>query len=366
MNKVNSDNTYKDKAVLGGVSIVRNNDNTISISGAHYRSTTEGLKDLAKKAGMQIESKWNTQQLGKKLIDYVNAKQPQTIATNNETKTKGSEAKQTNNENHKTQNATNGSLKTEDKTEKKAEKKDKSKESAEKVDQSKNKKTDSQDKTKKRIVKVEHEFVDLGLPSGTLWAKYNIGAEENHRKGDFFKWGEVEPCEVYCSYNKRDGLWFIMPQKIEHRYLDTKGKCTKYNSSSDSGVVDNKTELEPIDDAATVQWGSLWRTPTVEEWKELFDNCRRTYYFQIGYCLTSRINGNYIFLPMRYYEDEENCRISMEIGQYLSTVENSIGRLSHKTFIRDHRKKDPEVSEELRVAYGSRESYPCFVRPVRK
>ena len=42
-----------------------------------------------------------------------------------------------------------------------------------------------------------HEWVDLGLPSGTLWATMNIGASSPEEYGDYFAWGETQPKEVY-------------------------------------------------------------------------------------------------------------------------------------------------------------------------
>lgn len=46
-----------------------------------------------------------------------------------------------------------------------------------------------------------HEYVDLGLPSGTLWATYNVGATSPYEKGDYFAWGEVEPREDFSWEN---------------------------------------------------------------------------------------------------------------------------------------------------------------------
>ena len=43
----------------------------------------------------------------------------------------------------------------------------------------------------------DHEYVDLGLPSGTLWATCNVGANAPEEYGDFFAWGETEPKDLY-------------------------------------------------------------------------------------------------------------------------------------------------------------------------
>ena len=75
---------------------------------------------------------------------------------------------------------------------------------------------------------------------------------------------------------------------------------TKYNTDSDYGTVDHRTALDLSDDAARMNWGSKWRMPTDEEWFELRNNCTWTWSTQNGkkgYVVTSRLNGNSIFLP---------------------------------------------------------------------
>ena len=89
-------------------------------------------------------------------------------------------------------------------------------------------------------------YVDLGLPSGLLWATYNVGAEKPEEVGGYFAWGEV---------------------KTNTRYQTSTYTVTRYNST------DGLKVLEAQDDAATVNLGEEWRTPTVEEWQELIDGC---------------------------------------------------------------------------------------------
>lgn len=105
-----------------------------------------------------------------------------------------------------------------------------------------------------------HEWVDLGLPSGTLWATMNVGAEAPEEYGDFFAWGETTPKKVYnwATYTLCGGTYKTL---------------TKYCTNSYYGSVDNKTELDPEDDAAYVLWGESWRMPTVEQMRELVENC---------------------------------------------------------------------------------------------
>lgn len=101
----------------------------------------------------------------------------------------------------------------------------------------------------------KYEYVDLGLPSGTLWATYNIGATKPEEIGNYFAWGETESRETYSESNYE---W----------YSEVSGYM-KYNSYKDT----LKT-LQPKDDVATVRWGADWRMPTQEEIVELTENCQ--------------------------------------------------------------------------------------------
>ncbi len=106
-----------------------------------------------------------------------------------------------------------------------------------------------------------HEYINLGLPSGTLWATCNVGANSPEEYGDYFAFGETEPKEFYAleTYKWGNG--------------ETNAFLTKYCTNSDWGIVDNKTILDKEDDAAFVNWGGNWRTPTLEEFQELMDYC---------------------------------------------------------------------------------------------
>ena len=128
--------------------------------------------------------------------------------------------------------------------------------------------------------------VDLGLPSGTLWADRNIGADSPEGYGDYFAWGETRPKSVYdwSTYKYCKG---------------SKYSLTKYNNIFIYGTVDNKTVLEPSDDAATANWGAAWRMPTHAEQAELNNKCTWTWTTRNGvngYKVTGP-NGNSIFLP---------------------------------------------------------------------
>ena len=144
----------------------------------------------------------------------------------------------------------------------------------------------------------EHEWVDLGLPSGTLWATCNVGADFPEGYGDYFAWGETTPKESYTweTYKWCNGYFNTM---------------TKYCTSNDFGTIDNKTELDPEDDAAYVNWGSSWRMPTIEQQLELRNECTWTWTERNGVSgkLVTGPNGNTIFLPVagfRYFDSSRN------------------------------------------------------------
>lgn len=137
-----------------------------------------------------------------------------------------------------------------------------------------------------------HEYVDLGLPSGTLWATMNIGANAPEEYGDYFAWGETTPKEIYdwSTYQWCTGRW---------------NKMTKYctvTTHGDNGFTDGKTELDPEDDAATANWGSNWCMPTKEQQDELRTKCTWTWTTSNGVngYLVSK-NGKSIFLPAAGY-----------------------------------------------------------------
>ena len=134
----------------------------------------------------------------------------------------------------------------------------------------------------------DHEYVDLGLPSGLKWATCNVGADSPEDYGDYFAWGEVESKKTYN--------WST------YKYGTDYDQLTKYCSDSNygkDGFTDNKTVLDPEDDAATANWGGEWRMPTKAEQDELRNNCTWTWITQSGvngYKVTGP-NGNSIFLP---------------------------------------------------------------------
>ena len=116
-----------------------------------------------------------------------------------------------------------------------------------------------------------HEYVDLGLPSGTKWATCNVGANSPEMPGGYYAWGELETKDYYGNDN-----------------------CSTHN------VEMEDISGDPVYDVARKEWGSTWRMPKMIEANELFSNCsKETIEINGRKCtkLTSYINGNSIILP---------------------------------------------------------------------
>ncbi len=159
-----------------------------------------------------------------------------------------------------------------------------------------------------------HAYVDLGLPSGTLWATCNVGANNPEEYGDHVAWGEVN------TKNRYD--W------ITYKYSsDISSELTKYCTDSEygkNGFTDNKTVLDPADDAATAKWGGDWRMPTSSEQQELLNECDWKWtenYNNTGVAgrIVTGKNGNSIFLPAAGRRVPSNPNLAGSLGSYWSS-----------------------------------------------
>lgn len=156
---------------------------------------------------------------------------------------------------------------------------------------SKNKKGSTPNSKTKGVLN-GHEWVDLGLPSGTKWATCNVGAKSSWQSGEYYAWGEVSTKKTYTIDN--------------YKWLYNE-KFTKYCFSNNEGYVDNKQLLEDKDDVATLKWGEKWCMPTTTQFAEITDDrycvwnwCdsySKKYNGTPGYEIISKKNGNKIFLP---------------------------------------------------------------------
>ena len=160
----------------------------------------------------------------------------------------------------------------------------------------------------------EHEYVDLGLPSGTLWATCNVGAYSPEEYGNYYAWGETT---TKTKYN-----WST------YKWCNGSGSSmTKYCSNSSygyNGFTDTLTELELSDDAAYVNWGSDWCMASNEQWTELIDNCTWTWTTlnNVNGCRVRGSNGNSIFLPAAGYCNESPLYTG-SCGDYYSRMLNT-------------------------------------------
>lgn len=163
-----------------------------------------------------------------------------------------------------------------------------------------------------------YAYVDLGL--SVKWATCNVGASQPEEYGDYFAWGETEPKEVYDWSTYK---WCNGSPKTH----------TKYCTDSYFGTVDNKTTLEMSDDAAHANWGGSWRMPTKAERDELLEQCTWTWTTQNGvngYKVTSKKNGNSIFLPAAGFRTySSSLQSAGSRGCYWSSMINSLNSLAY-------------------------------------
>ncbi len=154
----------------------------------------------------------------------------------------------------------------------------------------------------------EGKPVDLGLPSGTLWADHNVGASSPEDYGNYYAWGETSTKSSYMG----------------HKWCKDYLKLTKYCSKSDegyNGFTDRRTTLEPNDDVATSKWGDKWCMPTQAQMEELEEECTWTWTTRgghNGYDIKGP-NGNSIFLPAAGRKQIDDMDDEGEVGYYWSS-----------------------------------------------
>ena len=200
--------------------------------------------------------------------------------------------------------------------------------------------------------------VDLGLPSGTKWASFNLGSDAPLTAGYYFKWGEVRPT---VSFNGS----FSSKYWGEQYNSSVAGRASKYSTNAANGADDlvnvEKTFLDATDDAATVNLGDGWRTPTNADFIELFENCT-VVTTAGGFVFTSNINSNSITFPAcGFYNGSSNDGISTymmtsSLDAYSYNSHNSIYYVDISTL--------PEAT--LSDPYGLTRGYFKFnIRPVK-
>lgn len=129
-----------------------------------------------------------------------------------------------------------------------------------------------------------HDYVDLGLTSGTKWAINNIGAERPWDYGNYYSWGEVMQKSTYSQDTYKYGT----------DYYNALTKYCTNGSYGKDGFVDNKTVLELQDDAAHVNWGGKWRMPSKAQVEELLSEC---YWVWTNSYNDSDVSGYVVYKP---------------------------------------------------------------------
>ena len=183
-----------------------------------------------------------------------------------------------------------------------------------------------------------YEYIDLGLPSGLLWANQNIGASKPEEFGDYFAWGMTEPVKL-DNYKWWD----------DNKYGD---ECAEVG-------------FELVDDAARQIWGGGWRVPLPEEIEELIAECEWTWTSinNVNGYKVKGPNGNSIFLPAAgsfgiWGPNEELYQSVGEIGFYRGNFKQCQGYATKLT------RNQISASVNSESIFGNKtEGYS--IRPVR-
>lgn len=196
-----------------------------------------------------------------------------------------------------------------------------------------------------------YAYVDLGLPSGTLWATCNVGADTPEGYGDYFAWGETQPksCYDWSTYKYCNG-----------DYDQLTKYCNRYHYGYND-FSDDLTVLQPMDDAATANWGNGWCMPTKAQWEELYQNTTNQWLTQNGVSgrLFTASNGNSLFLPAAGNRWDDELKNAGSCGYYWSSSLNT-RRLSYSAcyFLFD-------TDRYHKSEYGGYRRCGRSVRPVR-
>lgn len=174
-----------------------------------------------------------------------------------------------------------------------------------------------------------YEYVDLGLPSGTLWATQPI----TNANGEplYFQWGDTEGWTAEQIQNGEKAFTWE-----SYKWYNDGDELSKYNS------IDKKTTLDLEDDAAHVHMGGDWHMPTLEQYDELLANTNAiwvTINNIEGIKFSSKINENYIFLPAYGNFYETNLELGDESIYWINTLyygKYAWFTLSDKNYIGGH------------------------------
>ena len=193
------------------------------------------------------------------------------------------------------------------------------------------------------------EYVDLGLPSGNLWATCNLGASAPEAYGDYYAWGEVEPKQEYTNSNHK---WY-------KEGAPSLG-FTKYNNE------DGKLSLEDEDDAVIQKLGNGWRTPTLADFRELtnqkYTTIKKTTLNGVaGYQITSKRNKKSIFIPFAGFKNDKPQTREISSDETVAVCMTNQRRIDNQVF-----NCWTFAFEQDRIhRYGKRRYDGISIRPVK-
>lgn len=193
------------------------------------------------------------------------------------------------------------------------------------------------------------EYVDLGLPSGNLWAKCNLGASAPEAYGDYYAWGETKPKKEYTYPNHK---WY-------KEGAPSLG-FTKYNNE------DGKLTLEDEDDAVIQNLGNGWRTPTLADFRELtnqkYTTIKKTTLNGVaGYQITSKRNKKSIFIPFAGFRNDKPQTREISASEEVAICMTNQRRIDDQVF-----NCWTFAFEQDRIRrYGKRRPDGISIRPVK-
>ena len=193
-------------------------------------------------------------------------------------------------------------------------------------------------------------YVDLGLPSGNLWAECNLGASTPEQYGDYYAWGETKPKKEYTYPNHK---WY-------KEGAPSLG-FTKYNNE------DGKLTLEDEDDAVIQNLGNGWRTPTLADFRELTNQKlttikKTTLNGVAGYQITSKKNGKSVFIPCAGFKNSQKPQTrAISDDEEVAICMTNLRRIDYQVF-----NAWSFAFEQDRIGrYGKRRPDGISVRPVK-
>lgn len=161
------------------------------------------------------------------------------------------------------------------------------------------------------------EYVDLGLPSGLLWASCNLGAKNILDVGKYYSWGDTQGYTLEEVLNlAKEGTELFNEDLSNYVHAS-------YNETTSLYEYDNypADQLEKNDDAISLEKGKNWRIPSVDEIRELVANTeliddlnsltnfeKDFYENERGIIFVSKNNGNKIIFPFTSYIKDGSLR----------------------------------------------------------